>query len=59
MMKRVFVKQMVFLISQKVYNSCVKYEQLTIFDQGFYLSTCLYSLWGIMGKSLDPTLNIH
>ena len=27
--------------------------------QGFYLPACIYSLMGILGTSLDPTLNIH
>ena len=34
-------------------------NELGKFGQGFYPPTCIYSLMGIMGKSLDPTLNIH
>ena len=34
-------------------------NELSNFGQGFYPPTCIYSLMGIMGKSLDPTLNIH
>ena len=34
-------------------------NELSNFGQGFYPPTCIYSLMGIMGKSLDPTLNIY
>ena len=34
-------------------------NELSNFGQGFYPSACIYSLTGIMDKSLDPTLNIH
>ena len=34
-------------------------NELSNFGQGFYPPACIYSLTGIMGKSLDFTLNIH
>ena len=34
-------------------------NELSIFGQGFYPPACIYNLTGIMGKSLDSTLNIH
>ena len=34
-------------------------NEISNFGQGLYSPTCIYSLKGIMGKSLDPTLNIH
>ena len=34
-------------------------NELSNFGQGFHPPACIYSLTGIMGKSLDPTLNIH
>ena len=35
-------------------------NELSNFGQGFYPAACIhYSLMGIMGKSLDPILNIH
>ena len=33
--------------------------KLAILDKDFTLPACIYSLTGIMGKSLDPTLIIH
>ena len=32
-------------------------NELSNFGQGFYPPTCIYSLTGIMGKSLDSTLS--
>ena len=34
-------------------------NELSNFGQGFYPPACIYSYWGMMGKILDPTLNIH
>ena len=34
-------------------------NEISNFGQGLYPPTYIYSLTGIMGKSLDPTLNIH
>ena len=34
-------------------------NELSNFGQGFYPPTCIYSYRGMMGKILDPTLNIH
>ena len=34
-------------------------NELSNFGQGFYPPACIYSLTGIMGKSMDLTLNIH
>ena len=34
-------------------------NEISNFGQGLYLPTYIYSPTGIMGKSLDPTLNIH
>ena len=34
-------------------------NEISNFGQGLYPPTCIYSLPGIMGKSLDPTLHIH
>ena len=34
-------------------------NEISNFGQGLYPPTYIYSLMGIMGKSLDPTLNIH
>ena len=37
---------------------CVMVNEISNFGQGLYPLPCIYSLMGIMGKSLDPTLNI-
>ena len=34
-------------------------NELNNSGQGFYPPACIYSDWGMMGKILDPTLNIH
>ena len=34
-------------------------NEISNFGQGLYPPISIYSLMGIMGKSLDPTLNIH
>ena len=34
-------------------------NELSNFEQGFYPPACIYSYWGMLGKILDPTLNIH
>ena len=34
-------------------------NELSNFGQGFYPPACIYSYQGMMGKILDPTLNIH
>ena len=53
MMKRVYIYN-IFPDEPESNNNCVKYEQLTILGKDFTHLLC-----GIMGKSLDPTLNIH
>ena len=40
-------------------TGCVMVSELSNFGQGFYPHACIDSLTGIMGKSLDPSLNIH
>ena len=34
-------------------------NELSNFGQGFHPPSCIYSYWGMMGKILDPTFNIH
>ena len=38
---------------------CVMVNEISNFGQGLYPPAIIYSLMGSMGKSLDPTLNIH
>ena len=59
-MQRAFNIQMVVQMNKKRDKTrCVMVNELRNFGQGFYPPTCIFCLMGIMGKSLDPTLNIH
>ena len=59
-MKRAFNIQMVVQMNKKWEKTrCVPVNEISNFGQGLYPPTCISSLKGIMGESLDPTLNIH
>ena len=59
-MQRAFNVQMVVQMNKKQNKiRCAMVNEQSNFGQGFHPLTCIYSLWIMMGKSLDPTLNIH
>ena len=59
-MQRAFNVQMVVQMNKKQNKTrCVMVNELSNSGQGFHPLSCIYSLWIMMGKSLDPTLNIH
>ena len=60
LMQRAFDMQSVVQMNKMCKKTrCVMVNEISNFGQGLYPPTCIYSLTGIMGKSLDPTLNIH
>ena len=60
LMQGAFNMQMVVQMNKMCKKTrCVMVNEISNFGQGLYPPACIYSLTGIMDKSLDPTLIIH